>query len=48
MKIRTRIIALGMALALAVAGAGCSNEDTSWVAQAGEGTLPAGLGPCQS
>jgi hypothetical protein len=43
MKIRTRIIALGMALALAVAGAGCSNEDTSWVAQAGEDTLPAGV-----
>ena len=43
MKLPARIAAIGLALMMALAGAGCSNEDTSWVAQAGEDTLPAGV-----
>ena len=43
MKIQMRIAALLMAMALALAGAGCSSEDTSWVAKSGEDVLPAGV-----
>ena len=43
MKLPARIAALGLALMMALAGAGCSSEDTSWVAQVGEDTLPAGV-----
>lgn len=42
MKMQTRMLALALALVLAFA-AGCSQQDTSWVAQSGEDTLPVGV-----
>lgn len=42
MKMQTRMLALALALVLALA-AGCSQQDTSWVAQSGEDTLPVGV-----
>ena len=42
MKMQTRMLALALALVLALA-TGCSQQDTSWVAQSGEDTLPVGV-----
>lgn len=44
MKMQTKILALMASLALTLAlAAGCSGQDTSWVAQSGEDTLPVGV-----
>lgn len=42
MKMHKRILALALALVLAFA-AGCSGQDTSWIAQSGEDTIPVGV-----
>lgn len=42
MKMHKRILALALALVLAFA-AGCSGQDTSWVAQSGDDTIPVGV-----
>lgn len=44
MKMQKRISALGVAVGLVLALlAGCSGQDTSWVAQSGEDTVPVGV-----
>lgn len=44
MKMYKRMLALGLAVGLLLASlAGCSKEDTSWIAQYGEETVPVGV-----
>lgn len=44
MKMQKKILALAMALCLVLASlAGCSGQDTSWIAQSGEDTVPVGV-----
>lgn len=44
MNMREKFLALGLAVCLLLASlAGCSKEDTSWIAQSGEETVPVGV-----
>lgn len=44
MKMHKRMLALGLAACLILASlSGCSKEDTSWIAQSGEETVPVGV-----